>query len=733
MTMGNPIPQYLTLPFLSKELPADRAAIEARILLLERQVFILGRWLFVLGARFLLPEGRFPWLIYLGYAILCAGYTISLFTSGRPGRRVALAQWISALDYGFVVYLIAGAGGVESPLQLLLPVLFFRNQLLLHGLAWARWDGLFAATAWLIAVKLGSPWSEIISQPLSWAFMMVLGACAGLGALMISLPAAPARASGRDGAVSAREPGRAMISGARARLAEEAPDWIFLLDSSGRFLYLNRQFESLFPGLKRDQQIGHRLQEMVWPPDAELAEELIASALIHEKHPGEEVRFSQANGSVSQLRLHLKQLALTKSGMALLGVAQEVEFGPKGGPGEQASSAAEKARPEELREDLLEQESQVQQLVRELQLAEEQVARLTKEAEEAKDDLERELAQTDLILSTLSTALLQIGPDFRLRGLRGPAREWFALSDRNLGMPCASALWQNEAGPCSGCRPPASSGEPAWEECASASGKKYRRLRLPKAGNGGTEGGWLEMIQPQPESKPCAERRPAEPPKPDALALAGRVAGTVAHEFNNIFSAIQGFALLAEEDQSYVNDFVQTVKEQSKRGEQLNQALLHLVRGCTSSEQGGDLKEILEELILLVERELTKMNLRLRPLLVDTPRVQANPGALRRLLFELLFRLAETMPRSSELIIQTRFDAQAAEVLLGSAPAPFSPERLEEIIGRTLAEVPSLCGQGQGFELRANDEALSGPQLLIRLALAPTPQTRDSVAAEEQT
>jgi hypothetical protein len=151
------------------------------------------------------------------------------------------------------------------------------------------------------------------------------------------------------------------------------------------------------------------------------------------------------------------------------------------------------------------------------------------------------------------------------------------------------------------------------------------------------------------------------------------------------------------------------------------------------SEQGGDLKEILEELILLVERELTKMNLRLRPLLVDTPRVQANPGALRRLLFELLFRLAETMPRSSELIIQTRFDAEAAEVLLGSAPAPFSPERLEEIIGRTLAEVPSLCGQGQGFELRANDEALSGPQLLIRLALAPTPQTRDAVAAEEQT
>jgi signal transduction histidine kinase len=180
-----------------------------------------------------------------------------------------------------------------------------------------------------------------------------------------------------------------------------------------------------------------------------------------------------------------------------------------------------------------------------------------------------------------------------------------------------------------------------------------------------------------------------------------------------------------------VKEFVQTVKEQSQRGVRLNQALLHLMRGGASSEQSGDLKEILEELVLLVGRELTKMNLRLRPLLVDTPLVQANPGALRRLLFELLFQLAETMPKGSELLIQTRLDAEGAEVVLGSAPAPFSAERLEEIIGRTLAEAPSLCGTGRGFELRANDEAPSGPQLLIRLALAPA-KAPAPVAAPEQ-
>jgi PAS domain S-box-containing protein len=523
------------------------------------------------------------------------------------------------------------------------------------------------------------------------------------------------------------------MAGSRARLVEEAPDWIFLLDSSGRFLYLNGHFDSLFPGLKREQQVGRRLQELIWPPDVELAEDLIASALLQEKHPGGEVRFCQANGNISQLRLHLKPMILSQSGVGLLGVAQEVEFGPRVGIFEDQSFPGARGKPEKMSEAQQEQENQLQQLVRELNQAEKQAVRLTKEAEQAKEKLEQEMDQTDLLLSTLGTALVQIGPDFRLRSARGPAREWFGLSDRHLGLPCAGALWQNETGPCSGCTPPAAGVEPSWEEFGSPSGKTFRRLRLFKAGNGSAEGGWLELIQPEPEIPAPAEGKPAELPRQDALALAGRVAGTVAHEFNNIFSAIQGFAVLAEEDRSYVSDFVQTVKEQSRRGENLNQALLHLVQGCSSSEPSSELKQILEELSLLIERELNKMNVRLRPLLADTPAIQANPGALRRLLFGLFFQLAETMPKSSELIIQTRFNAEAAEVLLGSSPSPFLPERLEEVIGRTLAEAPSLCGKGRGFELRAEDQTSGGPALVIRLALAPNPKTQEAVATEEQT
>ena len=94
--MGNTLSNHLTFPFQVKELPAERSAVEARIVFLERQVFLLGRWLFVLGAHFLLPAGRLHWVIYLGYAALCMIYTLGLLTSGRASRRIALVQGMIA-------------------------------------------------------------------------------------------------------------------------------------------------------------------------------------------------------------------------------------------------------------------------------------------------------------------------------------------------------------------------------------------------------------------------------------------------------------------------------------------------------------------------------------------------------------------------------------------------------------------------------------------------------------
>ena len=710
--MGRTVSQHLTFPFWVKDLPADHAAIAARILDLERRVFLLGRWVMALAVHFLLPEGRLPWVIYSCWLALCLGYTITLLGTRRPGRRITAAMAAALGDYGMVVYLIVGTGGLASPLQLLLPVLFFRNQLLLHGLPWAKGDGLLVLAAWLVSVKAASPWLELVQEPQSWAYLTVLGACAGLSALLLSgpgpsvQPAAPARpAAGSDPALPFSPAGR-------ARLLEEAPDWIFVLDGQGRFVYLNRQFETLFPALRRDLYLGHRLQELVWPPDETLAEDLVTACQAQEKNQIGEVRFALAGGGVTQVRLHLKPLLGGRDHPGLLGVGQELEFGPPGGEAGNPAAVGDKTAAELQEEEKQELTRQLQKLGKELHLAEEQVVRLTSESDQAREDLEKEIAQTDQILAALAAGVVQVGPDFRVRSVRGPAREWFGPAERLRGLPCATALWRIEPGPCPDCQPPAAgstSGE--WEACATDSGRNFQRRRLPRSGDGDPEGGWLELIQLGPSPQIAEVQEIVAAPKPDSWCLAGRVAGGLAHEFNNIFSAISGFAVLAEEDANYVRDLVQTAKEQSRRGERLNLSLLNLVRDDLVPAPAGALKPLLEELVLLVEHDFLKHGLRLRLLPAATPPVRVNPGRLRRALLQLLFAFSDALPKETELVIQTRASEEAAEVLFSCSP-PLASEQLAAIAAAAGPETGSEWSGDDNLEIQPEAE-----QVLVRLPL----------------
>lgn len=659
--MSKSVSSPLTFPFLIPAAPLDPAAVSARIVNLERRMFLSGRWALVLAWFFLLPAGALSGIIYSVYLAACLAYTLLLVFSGGPGRRVKAAGIMALLDYGLVSYLLAETGGISSPLQLLLPVLFFRNQLMFHGLSWAKLDAGMVLLAWLVPVKLNATWSELVWQPHGWAYLTVLGACAGLGTMLLSGVASPWSRSVQTSSRPAAAAGlpRPVAEPAQVRFLEEAPDWIFVLDGQGRFLYLNRRFETLFPGRSRDLCLGRPLPELAWPAEVSLLEELISACREQRKNQIGEVRFAAADAGLAQIRLHLKPWPLGRGQWGVLGVGHEVEFGPKA---ESDGRVKGEDRPA---------------LVPEEGRTEEAAGTLAAQLEETEAKLKLERFCTDQILAALEVGVAQMGPDFRLRDLRGPAREWFGPLERLRGMPCAGALWQNETGPCPDC-PPAKAGENTggWESCPAAGDKKFerRRLRLPGEYAGG---GWLEVIRPVSEP-PFSEQEVLAPPKPAAGGLVSRVAGGVAHEFNNIFSALSGFAILAEEDAGYVPELVQIVKEQGRRGEQLNTALLNLIRSKPGESAAFQLTPVLEETVWLAENLFRKQSLRLRFLPAHTPPVQADAGRLRHLLMHLLVRLSETLPKETELRLETRTNETAVEIIFSSDP-PLASETLADL------------------------------------------------------
>jgi two-component system cell cycle sensor histidine kinase/response regulator CckA len=140
------------------------------------------------------------------------------------------------------------------------------------------------------------------------------------------------------------------------------------------------------------------------------------------------------------------------------------------------------------------------------------------------------------------------------------------------------------------------------------------------------------------------------------LEAVGRLAGGVAHDFNNVLTAILGFSelLLAElpEDDPKYHDVFQ-IKAAGQRGAGLTRQLLAFSR-----------KQILQPLVLDVNTVIAGMEPMLRQLIVEDielrislmPRsalIKIDPTQLEQILINLAVNAADAMPRGGKVTIET--------------------------------------------------------------------------------
>ena len=147
----------------------------------------------------------------------------------------------------------------------------------------------------------------------------------------------------------------------------------------------------------------------------------------------------------------------------------------------------------------------------------------------------------------------------------------------------------------------------------------------------------------------------------------GRLAGGVAHDFNNILGIINActeFLRDRIDPSSEPSVYVDNIKKASDRGTSLTRQLLAFSRASTIQPRILDLNERL--------REISKL---LRPLLGDdveiliVPRsgsavVEADPGQLDQIVLNLAVNARDAMPRGGKFILETgvvKFDKALAE------------------------------------------------------------------------
>jgi two-component system, cell cycle sensor histidine kinase and response regulator CckA len=154
-------------------------------------------------------------------------------------------------------------------------------------------------------------------------------------------------------------------------------------------------------------------------------------------------------------------------------------------------------------------------------------------------------------------------------------------------------------------------------------------------------------------ARKALEEQLAQAHKMDAI---GRLAGGVAHDFNNILTTILGYSELilrrADAD-TRVRDNAQEIRKAADRAASLTRQLLAFSRKQTLQPQVLDLNTIVTEMDKMLRRlisETIHLDLRIDPGLW---RATADPGQIQQVIMNLAVNARDAMPSGGALTIET--------------------------------------------------------------------------------
>jgi PAS domain S-box-containing protein len=128
----------------------------------------------------------------------------------------------------------------------------------------------------------------------------------------------------------------------------------------------------------------------------------------------------------------------------------------------------------------------------------------------------------------------------------------------------------------------------------------------------------------------------------EKLAVAGRLAATIAHEIHNPLDSVSNLLYLMRNDVSpeeFVR-FMDMAQQELARVTQISRAMLGLYRE-SKAPVVVDLKEMLEEILLLMERRLSELGVKVTTNMPEPVEVAAFPAELRQVFTNLITNGAE--------------------------------------------------------------------------------------------
>ncbi len=186
------------------------------------------------------------------------------------------------------------------------------------------------------------------------------------------------------------------------------------------------------------------------------------------------------------------------------------------------------------------------------------------------------------------------------------------------------------------------------------------------------------------------------------ISSLGVLAGGVFHELNNALTPILNYAKLGlrNPDPAYRERALTQIVEAAQRAGMITRGMLGLTRpgGSLDHREPTDLVRLVQEVIVLVEKDLMRHRVRLDVKLTGQPYARVNPAQIQQVLLNLLINARQAMPEGGMVRVRLGLDAagRRAELSVADAGVGIAPADLRRIFEPfySTKSGPDATGQG---------------------------------------
>jgi signal transduction histidine kinase len=167
------------------------------------------------------------------------------------------------------------------------------------------------------------------------------------------------------------------------------------------------------------------------------------------------------------------------------------------------------------------------------------------------------------------------------------------------------------------------------------------------------------------------------------LSSVGELASSVAHEFNNILTTIINYAKRGVKGQNTASQAqaFEKILRGGQRASAIVNSMLGFARNHTSQREPTDIVHLVEEVLLLTEKDLSKHRVQLEKRFLARPVVNVVAGQIEQILVNLVINARQAMPNGGRLKVEVRENlaGDTAEIKIADTGVGIAPENLRQI------------------------------------------------------